>query len=301
MTGDVAIEAADLTRTVGDRVVLDGIDLRVWRGEVFGVIGRNGAGKTTLLECISGQQRPTAGRISVLCLDPARERRALTPRVAVLAQATALLPTLSVRETVELFASFYPRARPVDEVLARLELGALHTQRVGQLSGGEARRLQIALALVPYADVVILDEPSAAIDPSGRSLLRTIIHSLARDGVTVVLSTHDMVEAEQWCDRIAVIERGRLSALGAPADLIAEHRGRATVRFALAAHADPAVLQTAAAGDAVTVTPAGDRLRVEIETDDVDALVRRLTFAPGMRVIGLAIERRGLSAIYFGG
>lgn len=300
MTGLAAIDAVDVSRIVGDRRVLDSVNLRVERGEVFGVIGRNGAGKTTLLECISGQQRATSGHISVLGLDPVRDRRALTSCVAVLAQATALLPTLTVSETLDLFSSFYSHPRPTDEIITALDLGGLCAQRVGRLSGGEARRLQVALALVPHAELVLLDEPSAAIDPHGRVLTQRIVRALAEDGVTVVLSTHDMTEAEQWCDRVAVVEQGQITALGVPAELIAQHQGRAIVRFSLDEHTDASAVKTAARGETVSIEPADGRLRVEIETADVDALVRRLTFTRNIKISGLAIERRGLSQIYFG-
>jgi ABC-2 type transport system ATP-binding protein len=295
-----AVTAQGVSRAIGARLVLDRIDLSVSPGEIFGVIGRNGAGKTTLIECIAGLQAPTSGRVTVFGLDPSRDRAATTRRVAVQSQSSALLPALTVRETLELFASFHARPRPIAEVIGMLGLDAVTGERIGHLSGGEGRRLQIALALLPRASLVILDEPSAAVDPEGRAAIEHVIRSLARDGVTVLLSTHDMSEAEQWCDRVAVLDRGRVTALGSPADLIDQHRGSATVSFSLRDESELPSVRVAAAGATVEVGQAiGGGRRVRIETDDVDGLVRRLTFARGVHVSGLNVERRGLAALYF--
>ena len=225
------IEARGLVKRYGDVVAVDGVEFAVENGEIFGLLGPNGAGKTTTLEMLEGLRAPDAGSVHVLGSDMARSARAVKERIGVQLQATALPPYTRVREAVELFGSLYRSARPAAELLEELNLTEKSSAYTNNLSGGQMQRLSIALALVNDPDLVFLDEPTTGLDPQARLNLWGIIEGVRRRGKTVMLTTHYMDEAERLCDRVAVMDHGRIVAMDTPARLIAEHAPGTTIEF----------------------------------------------------------------------
>ncbi len=220
------INIQDLRVKFGNHAVVDGLSLEIRRGEVFGLLGPNGAGKTTTLAAIQGLRRADAGTILVDGLDVAREPFAVKRRLGVQLQKTALFPMLRVRETVALFAALYEQFPSSHEIAALLERFGLESKaeaRPGQLSGGQQQRLALALAVVNNPMIVLLDEPTTGLDPQARRGVWGAIERLRDEGRTVLLTTHSMEEAQVLCDRVGIIDAGRLVALGTPAALIERH------------------------------------------------------------------------------
>lgn len=226
--------------TYGSRVAVDGIDLRADRGEVVAVLGRNGAGKTSTVEALEGYRRPAAGRLRVLGLDPTRpaEHRRLNARIGVMLQSGGVYPGMGPLEALELFSSYYDNPLPPADLVDRLDLGQVTRTAWRRLSGGEQQRLSLALALVGRPEVVFLDEPTAGVDPRGRLAIRGEIRALREDGVCVLLTTHELEEAERLADRIVIMDRGRVVASGTAAELTASVPGQEEIRFASAAGLD---------------------------------------------------------------
>jgi len=210
-----------------------GLDLEVETGECFGLLGPNGAGKTTTIEILEGLLAPTSGVVEVLGKTWAKDERELRQRIGVTLQETKFTDKLSVRETVRLFGSFYDRGRPADEVLAEVELEEKAASWVVHLSGGQRQRLAVACALVGDPELLFLDEPTTGLDPQSRRQLWEILRALSRRGRTVLLSTHYMDEAERLCDRVAIVDHGKVIALGSPAELIRSLGGDHVVEFAV--------------------------------------------------------------------
>jgi ABC-2 type transport system ATP-binding protein len=287
-----------LGKHYGDRTVLRDVSLSVREGEVFGLLGPNGAGKTTTLETIVGLRRPSAGTVRVLDHDPASDRCFVTERLAVQPQAATLFPTLTVAETLELFASFHARVRPPEDVLDELELRDARRVRVKHLSGGQERRLLIAIALIGDPEIVVLDEPSAGLDPQARRNLWSIIRRQQERGTTILLSTHHMDEATQVCDRIAVLVDGAIAAMGEPETLVREHASTATVTFEIPGMTTVAELRSHDIAGAITVTVKGALSLVEVVTDDPDAVLRRLTFSTGLRPRGFRVAHGSLEDLF---
>jgi ABC-2 type transport system ATP-binding protein len=213
------IEVTDLHKNYGNRVAVDGVSFVVERGEIFGILGTNGAGKTTTVECLQGLRRADGGTISVLGLDPATDRAELTRRVGVQLQESRLPDKLKVREALELFASFYPEHADIDGLLATLGLTEHAGKAFGRLSGGQKQRVSIALALVGNPEIAILDELTTGLDPHARRDTWSLIERVRDRGVTVLLVTHFMDEAERLCDRVAIFDAGRVVATGTPDEL----------------------------------------------------------------------------------
>lgn len=227
----IAIECRDLVKTYPGRPPVEavrGINLSVRVGECFGVLGPNGAGKTTTIEILEGLLQATSGSAGILGLQWGRDDRKIRERIGVSLQETQLSDRLTVRETLGLFRSFYPRGFSVAETMARVNLQEKADTWVNKLSGGQRQRLAVATALVGDPDVVFLDEPTTGLDPTSRRQLWEIIGGLAQQGRTVLLTTHYMEEAERLCDRVAIFDGGRVIAEGTPQQLIrslgAEHR-----------------------------------------------------------------------------
>ncbi|ADJ41867.1 multidrug ABC transporter ATPase [Amycolatopsis mediterranei S699] len=213
------IEVTDLRKRYGTRVAVDGVSFTVERGEIFGILGTNGAGKTTTVECLQGLRRADGGTISVLGLDPATDRTALTRRVGVQLQESQLPAKLRVREALELFASFYPEHADIDVLLDQLDLSDHARSYFGKLSGGQKQRVSIALALVGQPELAILDELTTGLDPHARRETWRLVEGVRATGVTVLLVTHFMDEAERLCDRVAIFDAGRVVATGTPTEL----------------------------------------------------------------------------------
>ncbi len=213
---DTAVEVRDLHKAYRGMAAVDGVSFEVAVGEVFGIVGPNGAGKTTTVECVTGLRRPDAGWVRVFGLEPWRRRRGLAERVGVQLQEGALQDRLRVAEALRLFASFYRRPADWRGLLERWGLVELAGKAFEDLSGGQRQRLLLALALVGDPDIVVLDELTSGLDPSARRETWKLVRGLRHGGVTVLLVSHFMDEAEALCDRVAVIDRGRLVALDAP-------------------------------------------------------------------------------------
>jgi ABC-2 type transport system ATP-binding protein len=243
-TGAVALRLRALRKAYGDVVAVDGIDLDASAGECFALLGPNGAGKTTTIEICEGLLEPDSGTVELLGLNWVSDERRLRQRLGVQLQETQLADKLTVEETVRLFRSFYERGPAVADVVAMVELEEKSGGRVGQLSGGQKQRLAIACALVGDPDLLFLDEPTTGLDPQGRRQVWQLIEQFKRDGRTIILTTHYMDEAERLSDHVAIMDHGRIIALGTPRELIASIGVDHVVEFAAEGAAlDPAALE----------------------------------------------------------
>lgn len=232
-----AIECRDLRKTYDGKVeAVRGLNLEIQRGECFGLLGPNGAGKTTTIEILEGLLQPTSGRVSILGHSWKDNPREMREWLGISLQETRLSDKLSVRETIDLFASFYREPRSSDEVLEQLQLTEKADAWVGKLSGGQRQRLAVATALVCNPKILFLDEPTTGLDPQSRRQLWDIIRVFQNDGGTVLLTTHYMDEAERLCDRLAIVDHGQVIAEGSPADLIDRLGGHHVVEFSVGAN-----------------------------------------------------------------
>ena len=225
----VAVLIADLRKRYGAIDAADGISFEVRSGEIFGLIGPNGAGKTTTVECLIGLRQPDEGRIEVCGIDARRRPRDVKRRIGAALQTTALQDRMTPREAVELFSAFYGDLVPSQQLLDRFGLTETADRAFDTLSGGQKQRLALALAFVNNPEVVVLDEPTAGLDPKVRRDLRDDIARMRADGRTILMTTHDLEEAELLCDRIAVVDRGSIVAAGAPRELTAGSNAMPTV------------------------------------------------------------------------
>jgi ABC-2 type transport system ATP-binding protein len=214
-----AIEIAELVKRYGDTPAVDALTLSIRAGEVFGLLGPNGAGKTTTVEILEGYRRPDSGTVRVLGLDPWRDGRRLRPRIGVMLQEGGLYPGLRPLEVLQLFASYYDHPDDPDRLLDIVGLRDAIGTLVRRMSGGQQQRLSLALALIGRPSLVFLDEPTAGMDPHARATTWGLVRELRDEGVTVVLTTHAMDEAEHLCERVAIIDHGRLVACGSPDEL----------------------------------------------------------------------------------
>ena len=261
------IEVAGLRKAYGGRAVLDGVDLVVRPGEVVALLGPNGAGKTTMVEIVEGYRAQDAGTVRVLGEEPRRGGPMLRARIGLMLQGGAgLEPRGTPRDLVALYAAFHDRARGVAELLDQVGLTAVAGTRVRRLSGGERQRLSLALALVGEPEVLILDEPTAGMDPEARRATRELVASLRDEGRTILLTTHDLGDVERLADRVAILHRGRIVAEGSPDELTIG--GSTAIRFRL--HAPPSVDSLAALAARLTARDRGVQLRpVEIKDADM--------------------------------
>jgi ABC-2 type transport system ATP-binding protein len=225
------IAVSNLGKRYGRTVAVDDVSLEVFEGEIFGLIGPNGAGKTTTMECVEGNRVPDKGTISVLGLDPRRDANALRQRIGVQHQEAQLQKRIKVWEAVDLWRSLYPSVVDADTLLARLGLEAKRDAWFMTLSGGQKQRLFIALALIHEPEVVFLDELTTGLDPQARRAIWALVTGIRDRGTTVFLTTHLMEEAERLCDRVAIIEHGRIIELGTPDELVQKHCPERTVVF----------------------------------------------------------------------
>src|SRR4051812_41297531 len=234
-TSAPALLVQDLRKRYGDVKAVDGLDLSVASGECFGLLGPNGAGKTTTIEICEGLLAPDSGDVELLGLRWGHDDQELRERLGIQLQETQLAEKLTVEETVRLFRSFYDRGRSVQEVIDLVQLGEKRDARVGKLSGGQKQRLALACSIVGDPDLLFLDEPTTGLDPQSRRQLWDLIGEFRATGRTTVLTTHYMDEAEILCDRVAIVDHGKVIALGSPRQLIGSLGAEHVVEFALAA------------------------------------------------------------------
>ena len=230
----MVIEVEHLVKHYDTVKAVDDISFRVAQGEVFGMLGPNGAGKTTTVEIIEGLRLPDSGSVSVLGLDVSKVPAKIKQKIGVQLQAPSLIPLLSVQETLHLFAGFYQQSLPVRDLLDLLALTESRKVLVKNLSGGQQQRLSVAMALVNDPDIAFLDEPTTGLDPQARRGLWSVIEGMSRKGKTIFLTTHYMEEAEHLCDRVAVIDHGKIIAMESPQELINKHFEESAVQFEMA-------------------------------------------------------------------
>ena len=234
-TGNYAAPAPVVVRNLikryGEVAAVAGISFEVSRGEIFGLLGPNGAGKTTTVEILEGLRSRDGGEVTVCGFDPASHSNEVKERIGVTLQATAIDDDIEVREVLTLFGSFYSRHADVGELLKMVALEEKARSRFDTLSGGQQQRLAIALALINDPEVIILDEPTTGLDAQGRRELHQVIERLKAEGKTVILTTHYIEEAEKLCDRVAIIDYGKIIAIGSPRELIAASRGQSRIEL----------------------------------------------------------------------
>jgi ABC-2 type transport system ATP-binding protein len=230
----VALQCTGLIKRYGDVTAVNGLDLTVHRGECFGLLGPNGAGKTTTIEMLEGLLDADAGELSVLGRQWSRDAATLRPRLGIQLQDTQLADKLTVHETLRLFRSFYPRGPAVDVLLDMVGLGAKREAWVSKLSGGQKQRLSVACALAGQPELLFLDEPTTGLDPQARRQLWEVLQRFREGGGTILITTHYMDEAHALCDRVGIMDQGRLIALGTPRALVASLGAEHVIEFALA-------------------------------------------------------------------
>ena len=292
MQSSAAIEVQGLVKHYGDTRAVDGIDLRIERGEIFALLGPNGAGKTTTVEILEGYRRRDAGTVSVLGYDPAIQRRQLKPLIGIVLQSTGVDRYLTVAETVTMYSGYYPDPRPCDEVIELVGLAGKRDTRVSKLSGGQQRRLDVAIALAGNPDLLFLDEPTTGFDPSARHEAWAVVKNLAALGKTVLLTTHYMDEAQYLADRVALVTAGRVVAEGPPASLGQGRLSGTCVRYRLPAGQDPPPALPGTTGpDGIT----------ELVPDDLTLTLNRLTgwaIEHGVSLADLEVVRPSLEDVY---
>jgi ABC-2 type transport system ATP-binding protein len=288
-----AIEIRGLRKSYGDVQAVRGIDLVVREGEVFALLGPNGAGKTTTVEILEGYRSRDAGEVTVLGLDPARGGRKLKSQIGIVLQSTGIDPYLTVAETIELYRAAYPSPRPLDEIIQLVGLEQKRDSRVSKLSGGQQRRLDVAIALAGDPRLLFLDEPTTGFDPSARRNAWQIVKNLASLGKTVFLTTHYMDEAQYLAAEVAIISDGLIVAQGPPASLAGRDVAATRIRFRLPPEAGlPEQFREQASR-----TEGG----VEINTQDPTRTLHELTgwaLEKGMALDGLEVTRPSLEDVY---
>jgi ABC-2 type transport system ATP-binding protein len=293
--GTAAIEVSGLAKAYGPVQAVAGVDLSIARGEIFALLGPNGAGKTTTVEILEGFTARDSGTVSVLGHDPANNDSALKARIGIVAQETAADPFLTVSEMMRMIAGTYPAPRPVDEVIDLVGLKEKRNVRAGRLSGGQQRRLDVALALVGDPDLLFLDEPTTGFDPDARLEAWAMVRELRALGKTVLLTTHYMDEAQQLADRVAVIAAGRIIAQGTPDTLGSRGQAASRIRFRRPASGPP-LPASVAAGIA-----GGERDTILLHADDPVPLLNDLTgwaLEHGVKLEGLEVTRPSLEETY---
>jgi len=294
---DAVVLCHDLRKRYGDLEAVAGVSFTVRRGEVFGLLGPNGAGKTTTIEILEGIRDADGGDLAVLGLDPRRQARQIKARIGVQLQTSSLYPYLTVSELIELFGRFFPRHLPLAELLDALDLNEKRDAQTRTLSGGQQQRLSVALALVNDPELVFLDEPTTGLDPAARRALWDVVRDLRRRGRSVLLTTHYMEEAEALCDRLAIMDHGRILDLGTADELVSRRFHERAVHFEHVAALDDARLAAFAGVD--RVAHEGDE--VLLYTSDVPATIGAVlaaTDALGVQPAGLAVRQASLEDVF---
>jgi ABC-2 type transport system ATP-binding protein len=294
---DIAVRCRGLVKRYADVTAVNGLDLEVRGGECFGLLGPNGAGKTTTIEILEGLTLPDAGEVEILGTTWARDADSLRERLGISLQETQLTEKLTVGETVRLFRSFYRQGRDPEEVLSRLALDEKRNARVGKLSGGQKQRLAVACALVGDPDVLFLDEPTTGLDPQSRLQLWQIVMDFRAQGGTVLLTTHYMDEAERLCDRVAIVDRGQVIALGTPPELISSLHAANVIEFASEPEIDEASLRALPGVTEPHRRGPNWSLPVNSLAETVPALLSRVE-GSGAKLVNLSTHRATLEDLF---
>lgn len=299
------VSCAAVSRNFGSFTALKDVSFKVREGEVFGIVGPNGAGKTTLLNCLEGLDRPSSGHVEVLGLDPIKDQHSLAQQIGVQLQSAALPPRLTVQDALELYSAFYERPRPWRELLTDLGIKDKANARVDRLSGGERQRVFVALALINRPQLAFLDELTTALDPQSRRNMWDTVEHVRDSGATVVLTTHYMEEAERLCDRVAIIDHGRLVALDTVASLIQQHAGETTAKLILSASPSaefdlngvPGVTSARTEGRELTIRGAADGLQGVLAALAAHRITvtSMSTTTPGLEDVFLALTGRHIT------
>jgi ABC-2 type transport system ATP-binding protein len=292
------IQVESIRKTYGSTVAVDEVSFEVRAGEIFGLIGPNGAGKTTAMECVEGLRTADSGRISVLGLDPIRDARALQERTGVQLQEAQLQKRIKVREAVALWASLYRAPLDGDKLLEQLGLSDKRQAWFMTLSGGQKQRLFIALALINDPELVFLDELTTGLDPQARRAIWDLVRGIRQRGKTVLLTTHLMEEAEKLCDRVAILDHGRVVDIGAPAELVRRHCPERTVF--VGTHDPAAAERFRALPQVSSVTLEGADLAIRGRGDDLLTQVIRCVAAHGIEVTDFRTETPTLEDVFLG-
>ena len=289
----------DLSKRYGGVEAVRGVSFAIEAGEIFGLLGPNGAGKTTTLECLVGLREADAGALEVCGLDARKHPREVKQRIGVALQSTALQDKITPREALKLFGAFYRvRAEPA-ALLARFALTEKADARFDTLSGGQRQRLALALAFVNKPELVLLDEPTTGLDPGARRELHAEILQMKRDGHTVLLTTHYLDEAEQLCDRIAIIDRGRVIATGAPRELIAQSSGSQSVTLVTKPGIDGAAVADLPGASDVRSEGGAVKFRTARPTETLAALAALLA-AQRVELVELQVKKASLEEVFVG-
>lgn len=290
---ELAIDVRGLRKSYGSFEAVKGVDLRVGKGEIFSLLGPNGAGKTSIVEILEGHRARTAGEVSVLGHDPGKGERRLKSRIGIVLQETGVERFLTVAEAIDRFRGFYPSPRPLDEIIDLVGLGDKRDERVKKLSGGQQRRLDVAIGLAGDPELLFLDEPTTGFDPSARRNAWDMIANLKGLGKTVFLTTHYMDEAQHLADRVAIIVGGQIVAEGPPGQLVGNEATRTQIDLRLPETVD---LPAQIAGLA---TRSGDR--VAIRTEDPLPILHQLTgwaIRDEVALEGLTVAQPSLEDVY---
>lgn len=291
-----AIEVDSLRKTYGRLAAVDGISFEVGHGEIFGMLGRNGAGKTTTIECLEGLRTHDDGGIRVLGLDPRRDGYELREKIGVQLQQSSLPDDMKVWEAIDLFASYYRKPMPWTPLLERLGIADKRNARFAKLSGGQKQRLFIALALINDPDLVFLDELTTGLDPHARRSMWDLVRDIRQRGKTVFLTTHFMEEAEQLCDRVLVMDRGRILALDSPANLIRGLQAETRLLFIADRDFDPAPLRSLPG--VTRVTKNGERFEVSGTGERLICIVVNALDEAGVRFRDLRTQQPDLEDVF---
>jgi ABC-2 type transport system ATP-binding protein len=290
------LDVRDLRKYYGQVRAADGVSFTVTRGEIFGLIGPNGAGKTTTIECLVGLRDPDGGEIAICGIDARTRPREVKRRVGAALQTTALQDKVTPREALTLFGALYGKRVSIDDLVERFGLGEIADRPFDALSGGQQQRLALALAFVNDPELVILDEPTAGLDAQSRRDLRAEIAGMRRDDRTVLLTTHDIEEVEMLCDRIAIIDRGRIVATGTPAELIARSTAVPSVIVATTPKGVPGWLDGLPDADGVTYDGATVRLRTRDLPATLASVLARAS-AGGLTIAELHVQKATLEDV----